>query len=88
MEQILPLFTPEYTMTINAVPAMQIVLDVPVELKGVSVSDDYEGDFQSKRLVTHNFSFTMKTKIIGPINSAGTILRTETTLPEFTSQHV
>lgn len=88
LEQILPLFTPEYTMTVNAVPAMNINIDVPIQLNGVSVSDDYEGDMATKRLVTHTFSFTMKTKIIGPINHSGVILRTETLLPEFTSQHV
>ena len=88
LEQILPLFAPNYTMTINAIPALNLVLDIPIILNNVQVQDDYEGDFNQKRLVIHQFDFTIKSKIIGAINSGGLILRTETTLPEFTSEHI
>ena len=53
IEQILPLFTPEYSMVINVIPDMNIKQDVPIILNGVSVADDYEGDFSIRRLVTH-----------------------------------
>lgn len=65
VEQILPTFTPEYTLTINAVPDMNIKLDVPIILNSVSASDEYDGDFQTRRFVTHTLNFTMKTNLFG-----------------------
>lgn len=87
LEQILPLFSPSYTMTVAAVPVLDLNLDVPITLNAVSVQDDYEGDFRERRLVIHQFDFTVKTKIIGPITAGGVILRTETKLPDQRIQH-
>lgn len=69
LEQILPTFAPEYTLSINAVPEMNIVQDIPVMLTSVSVSDDYEGDFAMRRSVTHTLTFTLKTNIYGPVTT-------------------
>ena len=82
VEQILPLFTPEYTLTVNVLPEMNIALDFPIVLNSVNVSDDYEGDFQTRRLVTHTFDFTVKTKLIGPVRSSKLVTSTEVTLPD------
>jgi len=67
IEQILPTFTPEYTLQINMVPDMGIVMDVPVTLNGVTVQDDYDGSFTDRRFVTHTLNFEMKLNIYGPI---------------------
>jgi len=66
VEQILPTFTPEYTLTVNAVPDMNIKLDVPIILNSVTAQDEYDGDFQTRRFVTHTLTFTMKTNLFGP----------------------
>ena len=73
IEQILPTFTPEYTLTINAVPDMNVKLDVPIILNSVNVQDDYDGDFQTRRFVTHTLQFQMKTNLFGPISDKGVI---------------
>lgn len=73
IEQILPTFTPEYTLTLNAVPDMNVKLDVPIVLNSVSVQDDYDGDFQTRRFVTHTLSFQMKMNLFGPISGQGII---------------
>jgi hypothetical protein len=73
IEQILPTFTPEYTLTINAVPEMNVKLDIPVILNSVSVSDEYEGDFQTRRFVTHTLNFQMKTSLFGAVTGNGVI---------------
>jgi hypothetical protein len=65
VEQILPLFTPEYSLNFEAIPSMGIKESVPLVLNSVSVSDEFEGDFQTKRLVTHTFNFTAKANIYG-----------------------
>jgi hypothetical protein len=73
LEQILPTFTPEYTLSIKNIQNMNVVLDVPVVLNSVSVQDDYDGDFQTRRFVTHTLSFTMKTSLFGAISGQGII---------------
>lgn len=87
LEQIVPLFQPSYTMTVMAVSALDLNIDVPITLNSVAVQDDYEGDYSQRRLVIHQFDFTLKAKIIGPITSGGVILRTETLLPNQKLQH-
>lgn len=73
IEQILPTFQPEYTLSINAIPEMEIVQDIPIILNSVSVQDDYEGDFTTRRFVTHTLSFTIKTNLYGNVADRGII---------------
>lgn len=73
LEQILPTFTPEYTLTLNQLPDMNIKLDVPIILNSVTVSDEYDGDFQTRRFVTHTLNFQLKTNLFGPISGQGVI---------------
>lgn len=73
IEQILPTFTPEYTMTINAVPDMNVKLDVPIILNSVAVNDEYDGDFQTRRFVTHTLNFQMKVNLFGGITDRNVI---------------
>jgi len=77
IEQILPWFTPEYSMTINAVDDMGIKLDVPVVLNSVIVSDEFEGTFQQRRFVIHTINFQMKVSMFGPVSQQGVILQTD-----------
>jgi hypothetical protein len=73
IEQILPTFTPEYTLSINVVPDMSVKIDVPIILNSVSVQDDYDGDFQMRRFVTHSLNFQMKMNLFGPISGRSVI---------------
>jgi hypothetical protein len=73
VEQILPYFTPEFTLSINALPNMQVALDIPIILNSVAVQDDYDGDFQTRRFVTYTLSFTLKTNFFGPVGENGPI---------------
>lgn len=73
IEQILPTFTPEYTISINAVEEMGVKLDVPVVLNSVIVSDEFEGDFQTRRFVIHTINFQMKLSLFGAPTTQGVI---------------
>lgn len=73
IEQILPTFTPDYTLMINSVPSMNIIQDVPVILNSVAVQDDYDGDFQTRRFVTHTLNFTLKLNLYGGLSNTGVI---------------
>ncbi len=80
MEQILPLFAPEYTLNLNAIPQMNVKQDVPIILNDVSVQDDYEGDFQTRRIVNQTFSFTAKLNLYSAIKSGKIITHVDTKL--------
>jgi hypothetical protein len=73
IEQILPTFTPEYTLTINVVPDMNVKVDVPIVLHDISVEDEYDGDFQTRRFVTHTLKFQMKMNLFGPVSGRNVI---------------
>lgn len=73
IEQILPTFTPEYSLSINAVPEIKVIQDIPVILNSITVQDDYDGDFQTRRFVTHTLSFTLKVNLYGPVSDTGII---------------
>jgi hypothetical protein len=74
IEQILPIFNPQYTLSINALPNLEIVQDVPVILNTVAVEDNYDGAFTERRFVVHTLNFTLKTNIFGPVSENGVIL--------------
>lgn len=73
IEQILPTFTPEYTLSVNAVPEMNVIQDIPVILNTVSVQDEYDGSFEQRRFVIHTLTFTLKTNLYGPVSQQGII---------------
>jgi hypothetical protein len=73
IEQILPTFTPEYTLSLNALPSVGIVQDVPIVLDNISVQDDYDGDFQTRRFVTHTLNFTLKLNLFGNVSNQGLV---------------
>lgn len=70
IEQILPTFAPEYTVSIGTLPEMNVIQDVPITLDSISVSDEYDGDFETRRFVTHTLTFTLKTNIFGAVMNA------------------
>ena len=53
VEQILPFFQPDYTVTVNAVPELDIKRDVPIILNDVQYDDSYNGDYTSRRAVIY-----------------------------------
>ena len=73
VEQILPFFTPEWTTTVELIPEMDFTADIPVILNNVSVQDDYEGDFVTRRSLIWTLNFTMKAYVFGPVRKSGVI---------------
>lgn len=73
LEQILPYFTPEYTLSLKAIDDMGLQMDVPIVLNSIIVSDEFEGDFQTRRFVIHTINFQMKLNLFGPVQDQGVI---------------
>lgn len=80
LEQILPTFSPEYTISVNTIPEMNITQNIPFILNNVSVTDDYDGDLETRRFVTHQLDFTAKMNLYGPISRPGVIYHTDTNI--------
>ncbi len=60
VEQILPFFTPDFTVTVKFNPEMDKTYDMPIILNSVNTTVDYEGDTYSTRLIIWDLSFTAK----------------------------
>ena len=67
IEKIVPFFTPDFTVTIKALPEMSINLDVPIELVTISSDDTYEGSLEDPRMMTWDLDFVVKGYLFGPI---------------------
>ena len=75
VEQILPYFQPDYTITVNDMADMGIKRDVPIILNSISYEDNYEGDFDQRRALIYTMNFTCKFYLYGPVTSSN-IIRT------------
>ena len=73
-EQILPSFTPEYTIAIKNMEGPDTSTDVPIVLTSVSFSDEYEGSFETRRTLIYTLDFEMRVRFAGT-TSEGKIIR-------------
>ena len=73
VEQILPFFQPDYTLTVNDMADMGIKRDVPIVLNSISYEDNYQGDFETRRALIYTLDFTAKFYLYGPVTSQGVI---------------
>jgi hypothetical protein len=74
VEQILPYFSPVYNISLSLLsdfPADYVT--VPVTLNSVNQSIDYEGDYESTRMIIWTLSFTMKGWFYGPTSTQNVI---------------
>ena len=73
VEQMLPYFQPDYTITINDMTNMGIKKDIPIILNSISYEDDYQGDFTTRRAIIYTLDFTCKFYRYGPVTSSKVI---------------
>ena len=73
LEQIVPYFQPEYTVTVKEGFSDFIKTDVPITLSAIDMSEDYEGDFMSRRAIIYTLSFDAKVRFYGPERKTGVI---------------
>ncbi|MFZ9740291.1 MAG: tail sheath stabilizer and completion protein [Candidatus Nanopelagicaceae bacterium] len=66
IEQILPYFQPAYTLTIDLQKEIGEKRDIPFQIEGISMQDDYEGNFETRRALIYTIKFTAKTYLFGP----------------------
>ena len=69
IEQIVPFFTPAYTVKVRdafPVNGHDNRVDMPILLNAVTWSDDWQGAFEDKRIIEWQIDFTLKTNFYGP----------------------
>ena len=78
LEQILPFFTPDFSVTVDFIPLMDPKYDMPIILNSVSNETTYEGDMMETRMIIWNLEFTAKSHIWPPVKT-DKIIRTANT---------
>ena len=74
VEQILPFFTPDYTVTLYMLDDLpNLKVDVPIVLNNVSIEDTYSTDFKTRRTLIYTLDFVMKAYFFGPVSKSPVI---------------
>ena len=73
LEQILPYFTPEFTISLKGATDLGINVDLPIVLNSVNMEDNYEGAFDERRVIAWTLDFALKGTLFGPISDGKVI---------------
>ena len=73
LEQIVPYFQPDFTITIKEGIDNTLKTDVPITLTNITMAEDYEGDFMSRRAIIYTLDFEAKIRFYGPERKTGLI---------------
>ena len=81
VEQILPTFKPQYTLTIKpfATEFPSFKEDIPIIIQSVSFADDFEGSLDQRRSIVYTLDFEMKVQFYGAINTSDVIRKSTAT---------
>ena len=70
VEQILPFFQAEYTVTIKEVPEMDVVRDVPIVLNSIGYEATYTGSFTERRVIIYTLNFVAKAYVYAAVTTS------------------
>ena len=69
VEQILPYFTPQYTVSVKPFSDIpSLTEDMPITIQSVSLEDNYEGAIGDRRTIVYTLDFEVKMNLHGPLN--------------------
>lgn len=74
VEQILPYFTPEFTISLKSATDLGVNLDLPIILNSVVTDDSYEGGFDERRVIVWTMDFTLKGNLFGYMSGSSGII--------------
>lgn len=87
VEQILPYFQPDVSVTVKDVPAFTndltneaMTTDIPITLENITKEDEWEGDYETVRSISWNLDLVLKGYIYKPISKSEIILNADTNL--------
>ena len=74
IEQIIPYFGPQYTLTIKPfADYSDIKEDVPITLNGITYTDAYEGALDTRRIIQYTLDFQMNANFYGATQESSII---------------
>lgn len=73
VEQIIPYFTPEFTISAKLIEDLDDITDIPIVLNSVLLEDNYDAEYSERRTIIFNLDFTMKVSFWGPVRDAKVI---------------
>ena len=82
VEQVLPTFNPQYTLSIYPFKEIypNFIEDVPIVITGVTFQDDYEGSLEQRRTIIYTITFEMKVQFYGNIENKDIIRKADALL--------
>lgn len=78
VEQIVPYFTPEFTVTANF-SEFNTKVDIPITIQAVNPEIDFEGDTSTQRSVIFTIDFVALSYVFSPVKTQGYITNTDVT---------
>lgn len=75
VEQIIPYFTPQYSLSIKPFTDYDVIEDVPITLMSMSFTDNYEGTLLDRRMIIYTLDFEMHANFYGPTAPTTNIIR-------------
>jgi hypothetical protein len=73
VEQILPFYTPDWTVSVNLIPELNITRDIPIVIRNIIPEDLYEGKFEGLEYSLWTIGFTLKGYLYGPVTRSSVI---------------
>jgi hypothetical protein len=73
IEQILPFFNPDFNVTVNELPELNIKRDIKITLDNIGYDDLYEGPFAERQSIMWTLNFTMRLNFFGFVSNENII---------------
>lgn len=77
VEQIIPAFTPDVTITMKTIAEPSTTFDVPINFMDITTSDSYEGGITERRVLNWTLTFVVKAQLFGPMQEKHVIYETD-----------
>jgi hypothetical protein len=88
VEQILPYFQPNFNITVDLISSIGEKRDIPIILNNISMEDNYEGDYTTRRNLIYTLDFTAKTYLFGPAGNPNEALIKKVQVDYFTNTNI
>lgn len=91
IEQILPYFSPDYTVTANLIPEIGLEVDIPITLNSITDNISHETNYDSVRYCQWTLTFSMKGYFYGPVANTSIIRKIDVNIwndPSLQAGHI
>ena len=84
VEQILPSFNPQYSVSVKPLEGFDLQEDTPIKLDAVTFQDDFEGVIEQRRTIIYTLDFEMKVNLYRDVNATSSLIKSvEASLYDF-----